>query len=229
MQENMFQMAVIATRERHVSRAAMLLLEPLEQQPWNEMIIDYLRFVAEKDTENALALIHRVVPINPDFYYAWYVNGMILRKRGLNQESIDALHHATRINKEFIPAWIELGLAYRSAESMRDALKAFTIAYDLDSANSQLEGLVSSTKNAIDSEQGHEVLFERRDTGMAGIAGTAGAASEITTREPIEMYHHDADGIDVKAGADVRFVDAKTRMLTITFEHDFSARLRVIS
>nr|MDO8116968.1 hypothetical protein [Candidatus Sigynarchaeota archaeon] len=205
------------------------MLETLEQQPWNEMVIDYLRIAAEKDADNALALMHRAVFINPDFYYAWYVNGMIMRKRGLNQEAIDALHSATRFNKEFIPAWIELGLAYRSAESMRDALKAFTMAYDLDAVNSHLEELVSSTKNAIDSEQGPRILYMRTDDGMAGIAGTTGTWNDIKTREHMEMHQYGIDSLDVKAGVDVRFVDTRTRMLTLTIEHDFSAQLRVIS
>ena len=129
----------IEQEEGNLDKAAFyfrrsLELDPQDVNTQNELGNIYFEL---KDYAKALACYRQAIKIKPDYYWAYFNLGLVIRQQGAGdmrrlEEAKDWFKRALELNPEYYPALNELGLYYLEKECLAEAEEYFIKALKIN-------------------------------------------------------------------------------------------------
>jgi tetratricopeptide (TPR) repeat protein/V8-like Glu-specific endopeptidase len=89
--------------------------------------------LGENKTEEAIRAVDKAIQLEPNFYQAWYLRGMVQAIAGEQyQEALKSFEKATQIQPKFDPAWRFRGIVLLNLERYPEAQQSFEQVIKLD-------------------------------------------------------------------------------------------------
>jgi tetratricopeptide (TPR) repeat protein len=86
---------------------------------------------AAKEHEAALASYEQSLKIKPDYHYAWYRKGDVLKNLGRDEEAIAAYDQALEFKPDYHYAWNNRGIALRNLGRTEEAIISYNKALEI--------------------------------------------------------------------------------------------------
>lgn len=95
-----------------------------------EYALTGLSLLQENNTAGAEATVRTAIGMD-DSSFAWDVLGLVLLRRELRRDALDAFQRAVQVNERNATAWTHLGLAYEFAGNRQRALDSYRMALSI--------------------------------------------------------------------------------------------------
>ncbi|MBC1296584.1 tetratricopeptide repeat protein [Nostoc sp. UCD122] len=130
---------------RQETKSILQALFKVDKPKDNADAIDFLNYgwqvarnapdkpLGENEVKEAIKAIDRAIQLEPNFYQAWYLRGLVhLINLQESQEALKSFDKTTQIEPKFLPAWRLRGIVLFGLERYPEALQSFDQVAKLD-------------------------------------------------------------------------------------------------